>query len=344
MGVDGEACRRERRMSMKLREFNFLLGGAAATWPLIAFAQQAKTSPRIGVLWHANNEEEEGEYFTTIIQGFRDLGYVEGRNISFFHRYAGEQYDRFKSLAEELVALKVDVLVAVTRPAAVAAQAATATIPIVFVVVPNPVSSKLIDSLAKPGRNITGLSSMSLDVTAKRLELLKDMAPGLTRAALLVNPSDAAFTDRVLAEVTPVANQLGVVVQPFEARTPEQITQAFAKISQNNMHGIFSGNDPMFHNERKRIAGLALENRTPIVLQNRMGAAAGAFMSYGPNSAPMFYRAATYVDKVIKGQKPGDIPVEQPTKFELLVNLKTAAALGITVPPTLLARADEVIE
>jgi putative ABC transport system substrate-binding protein len=311
---------------------------------LVARAQQAKMPARIGVLWHARNEEEEGEYFTAFVQGFRDLGYVEGRSISFFHRYAGEQYEHFKSLAEELAALKVDVIVAVTRPGAVAAQSVTETIPIVFVSVPNPVGSKLVDSLSRPGKNITGLSNMALDVTAKRLELLKDMVPSITRAALLVNPSDATFTDRILAEVRPVADHLGVVVHPFEAHAPEELAPAFASISQNNMHGLFSGNDPMFHNERKRIADLALASRIPVLLQNRLGASAGALMSYGTNSAPMFRRTATFVDKIIKGQKPGEIPVEQPTKFELIINLRTAKALGLSVPPMLLARADEVIE
>jgi putative tryptophan/tyrosine transport system substrate-binding protein len=307
-------------------------------------AQQPRKVPRIGVVWHAGNAEEEGQYFTSFQQGFHDLGYVEGQTIVFENRFADEIYDRFTNLAAELVALKVDVLVAVTRPAAVAAHAATSTIPIVFVVVPDPVGDKLVDSLAKPGGNATGLSNMIQDVVAKRLELLKEALPRLTRAALLVNPSDTAIARRTIEQVQTAAGLLNVYVLPFEAHAPEQLDPVFERIAREGMKGVFTGNDPMFFNERKRIADLALEHRLPLLLQNRPGALAGALMSYGPDSRTMFYRAASYVDKILKGAKPGDLPVEQPTKIELLINLKTAKALGLKIPQSLLLRADEVIQ
>jgi putative tryptophan/tyrosine transport system substrate-binding protein len=312
--------------------------------PFAVRAQQPRKIPRIGVVWHAGNAEEEGQYFTSFQQGFHDLGYVEGQTIVFENRFADEIYDRFTNLAAELVALKVDVLVAVTRPAAVAAHAATSTIPIVFVVVPDPVGDKLVDSLAKPGGNATGLSNMIQDVVAKRLELLKEALPRLTRAALLVNPSDTAIARRTIEQVQTAAGLLNVYVLPFEAHAPEELDPVFERIAREDIKGVFTGNDPMFFNERKRIADLALEHRLPLLLQNRPGALAGALMSYGPDSRTMFYRAASYVDKILKGANPGDLPVEQPTKIELLINLKTAKALGLKIPQSLLLRADEVIQ
>jgi putative ABC transport system substrate-binding protein len=329
---------------MDRRTFIGSVASGLLAMPLAASAQQPTSVPRIGVLWHAGSAEEEGEYFTSVQRGFRDLGYVEGKTIVFEHRFAGEVYDRFTNYATELVALKVNVLVAVTRPAAVAAQAATKTIPIVFITVPDPVGNKLVDSLAKPGGNITGLSNMNQDIVAKRLELLKEAIPSLTRAALLVNPSDAVATRRTIADVQAAAGVLNVEVRSYEIRVPEEIGPAFGRIVQDGVKGIFLSNDSMLFNERKRLANLALEHHLPLLLQNRPGALAGALMSFGPDSRAMFYRAAAYVDKILKGAKPGDLPVEQPTKIELLINLKTAKMLGLTIPQSLLLRADEVIQ
>jgi putative tryptophan/tyrosine transport system substrate-binding protein len=329
---------------MDRRTFLYTAALGLLALPLAASAQQATSVPRIGVLWHAGSPGEEGEYFTSLQRGFRDLGYVEGKTIVLEHRFAGEVYDRFTSYATELVALKVDVLVAVTRPAAVAAQAATKTIPIVFITVPDPVGTKLVDSLAKPGSNITGLSSMNQDIVAKRLELLKEAIPGLTRPALLVNPSDAVATRRTIAGAQAAAGVLNVGVRSYEVRAPEEIGPVFGKIVQDGVKGIFVSNDSMLFNERKQLANLAMEHRLPLLLQNRPGALAGALMSFGPDSRTMFYRAAAYVDKILKGAKPGDLPVEQPTKIELLINLKTAKALGLAIPQSLLLRADEVIQ
>jgi ABC-type uncharacterized transport system substrate-binding protein len=329
---------------MQRREFITLLGGAAATWPLAARAQGQNVLHRVGVLWHAGSQEEEGDYFTTFVQGFIDLGYVEGRTVAFEHRFANEQFDRFRALAAELVALKVDVLVTVTRPATAAAQSATKTIPIVFITVPDPVGNKFADSLAKPGRNLTGLANMTLDLTGKRLQLLKEMIPDLAHVALLVNPSDPIVMRRVMEEAHVLEGSFKIAIRVYEAHSPEEIEPAFDRMVRDGMQGMFSSNDSMFFNERQRIANLALVRRLPTLLQNRPGAMAGALMSYGPDSRVMFRRAAAYVDKIFKGEKPGDLPIEQPTRFELLINLKTAKSLGLSVPLTLQAAADEVIE
>ena len=325
------------------RNLLIALGLASLSTASPALAQRRSGKiPRIGVLWHAGSKEEEGEYFRSFQQGFRDLGHVEGKTFVLENRFAGEKYDRFKSFAAELVALNVDVLVAVTGPGARAAQAATKTIPIVFVVAPDPLGANLVASLSRPGGNITGLTTMAIDITGKRLELLKDMVPRLSRAALLVNPNDAPFTRRVIEKVQTVAGRLNVIVRPFEAGAPEELDRAFAMIAQEGMHGVFTSNDPMFFNERKRIADLALAHRLPVLLQNQPGARAGALMSYGADSRTIFRRAPAFVDKILKGSKPGELPVEQPTKFELVVNLKTAKALGITIPQSILVRAEMI--
>jgi ABC-type uncharacterized transport system substrate-binding protein len=329
---------------MRRREFITLFSGAVVVASRVARAEQSPNLPIIGVLWHAGSQEEEGEYCVSLLQGFRDLGYIEGQNITFVHRFANEQYERFRILAAELIALKVDILVAITRPAISAAQAATRTIPIVMAIGPDPVGNKFAESLARPGGNITGLANMTLDITGKRLELLKEMVPDMRRAALLINPSDAFVAQRALAQVREAATRLQVTVEPFEAHQPSDLDHAFDQLAEADMQGVFSINDPMFHNERVHIAALALTRKLPILLQNSLGARGGALMSYGPDSNVMFRRVGYYVDRILKGEKPGEIPIEQPTKFELVINLNTAKALGLTIPSTLLARADDVIE
>jgi ABC-type uncharacterized transport system substrate-binding protein len=218
---------------------------------------------------------------------------------------------------------KVDILVAVTRPAISAAQIATRKIPIVMAIGPDPVGNKFAESLARPGGNITGLANMTLDITGKRLELLKEMVPSLRRAALLINPSDTFVAPRALAQVREAAVRLKVTVQPFEAHTPSELDGAFEQIANAGIQGVFSIKDPMFHNERVHIAALALKRKLPILLQNSLGARGGALMSYGPDSNVMFRRVGYYVDRILKGEKPGEIPIEQPTKFELAINLDT---------------------
>ena len=329
---------------MRRREFLSGSCGFAVAGSVGAYAQQPRRMPRIGVLWHAGNQEEEGEFFTSFMQGFRDIGYAEGRTIAFEHRFANEQYDKFQSLAAELVALNVDVLVSVTGPATAAAQAATQSIPIVFVVVPDPIGNKFADSMARPGRNLTGLSSMVLDITTKRLELLKEAVPGLNRVALLVNPRDATVMKQVIGQVQAAAATLAINVQPFEAGTPQDIDHAFAQMAQQGMKAVLRSNDSMLFNERQRIANLAIAHRLPMMSLVRQDAQSGILMSYGPDFRTLFRRSAVFVDKIIKGEKPGDLPIEQPVRFELILNLKTAKALGIEIPLLMQQRADEVIE
>jgi len=229
------------------------LSGAAAAWPLAARAQQAAKLPTVGVLWHAGSAEEEAPYLGALQAGLKELGHVEGRTI-LENRFAAEQYHRFNSLADELVRLKVDVLVAVTRPAALAARRATTKIPIVFVLVPDPVASSLVESLARPGGNVTGLSQLALDLSSKRVELLKQAAPNILRVAVLVNPSDEDMARRSIEESRTAAAPLQVSVEPVEARTPSDLAQAFSFIIANRFDGLIVTSDPMFFNERGRIA------------------------------------------------------------------------------------------
>jgi putative ABC transport system substrate-binding protein len=330
---------------MRRREFMAFLGGAAVVWPHGAIAQRAgRITPRVGVLWHAGNEEEEAIYLGAFRQGLRDLGYVEGKNIALENRFAAEQYDRFSSLAAELIGIKVDVLVAVTVPAALAAQGATTTIPVVFILVPDPVGIGLVKSLAHPGGNVTGLSQTAFDIAAKKLELFKEAIVDLSRVAFFVNPGNRAVAQRYVEVTQAGAGPLSVIVRPVEVRAPDELKRAFSAITQDGVHGVVVMPDGMFFNERRRIAELSLEHRLPTMMFNKETVQAGGLMSYGPSTLALFRRAAAYIDKILKGAKPSDLPVEQPTQFELIINLKTAKALGLTVPPSLLARADEVIE
>jgi putative ABC transport system substrate-binding protein len=327
---------------MKRREFLALLGGAAVAWPLQGRAQQSRKLPRIGVLWHAGNEVEEAKYLAALRQGFNDLGYVEGKTYVLENRFAAEKYERFNSLAAELVAAKVDVLVAITPEAALAAQHATATIPVVFAVVGNPVGAKLVDSLARPGRNITGLSNVSIDLSGKRLELFKDAIPTLSHVILLVNPN--AYRIQVATELhRSAAAALGLMVQEIATPDPNSIESAFSAIA-DRTSGLFIVPDSMLFNERKHIAELALAHRLPSMAFNAEMVEAGLLMSYGASFLVQFRQVAVYVDKILKGAKPADLPVEQPVQFELIINSKTAKALHLDIAPSLLARADEVIE
>jgi putative tryptophan/tyrosine transport system substrate-binding protein len=327
---------------MKRREFLALLGGAAVAWPLQGRAQQSRKLPRIGVLWHAGNEVEEAKYLAALRQGFNDLGYVEGKTYVLENRFAAEKYERFNSLAAELVAAKVDVLVAITPEAALAAQHATATIPVVFAVVGNPVGAKLVDSLARPGRNITGLSNVMIDLSGKRLELFKDAIPTLSHVILLVNPN--AYRIQVATELhRSAAAALGLMVQEIATPDPNSIESAFSAIA-DRTSGLFIVPDSMLFNERKHIAELALAHRLPSMAFNAEMVEAGLLMSYGASFLVQFRQVAVYVDKILKGAKPADLPVEQPVQFELIINSKTAKALHLDIAPSLLARADEVIE
>jgi putative ABC transport system substrate-binding protein len=332
---------------MRRRKFLSVLGGALTSpilGPAPAFSQKRGRLARIGVLWHAGNAEEEGEYFTNLLKGFHDRGRVEGRNVEFEHRFADEDYDRFPRLAAELVSLNVDLLVAVTRDAAAAAQAATQTIPVVFNVVPDPVGNNFADSIARPGRNLTGIANPSLDVTGKRLELLKEALPGLSRVALLTNPRNRFFHERTIKNLQRESSAINIKMRPFEARTPLEIDAAFSEISRADVQAVYIATDAMLFNERRRIGALGLANRLPIASTNRLATLAGAFMAYGPDGLSSFYRVGYYANRILNGDKPGDLPIEQIDKFELLFNMQTAKILGITIPHTLIARADDLIE
>ncbi len=328
---------------MRRREFITLLSSAAAAWPLAARAQRSEKVPRIGYLspsFVTNREREE-----PFRQGLRELGYVEGKNIIIEYRFAEGKFERLPDLAAELVELKVDVIVAQVTVASLAAKGATRTIPIVMQGVSDPVGTGLVASLARPGGNITGTSAMSAEVIGKSLELLKETVPKLSRVAVLWNPDNAIFQAQMLRETQIAAGALAVELQIFAARGADEIDQAFAAMTRGRVGALLVLPDPVFNSHhRGRIVGLAERSRLPAMYGSRDFAAAGGLMTYGPNYADLFRRAAAYVDKILKGTSPTDLPVEQATKFELVINLKTAKTLGLTIPIPLLGRADEVIE
>jgi len=311
--------------------------------PLAAEAQQAAKVARIGYL--AGNLTASPHLPEAFRQGLRDLGYVEGRNVVIEYRDAEGRPERFAALAAELVALKVDVIVAPNTPAALAAKQATRTLPIVFAVAADPVMSGLVTSLARPGADVTGLSILAPELVGKRLELLTQAVPGVSRVAVLWQPGGLGErTDKdMLKEADVAARALGVRLQVVEARGPEDFDRAFTEMARARAGALTVLPSNMFTSERRRLVDLAAKNRLPAVYPWREFVEAGGFMAYGPNIADLFRRAATYVDKILKGAKPADLPVEQPTKFELVINLKTAKALGLTIPPSVLGRADEII-
>jgi putative ABC transport system substrate-binding protein len=315
-----------------------VLGLLAA--PLAARAQQppAKTA-RIGLLFFVPTPPLD-EAFR---QGLRELGYIEGQNIAIEYRSAEGKSERLPGLAAELVRLKVDVIVAASPPATEAAKRATSTIPIVFTVSGDPVAEGLVTSLARPGGNITGLATISPELVGKQLEMLKGVAPKVTRVAVLQNPS-TGLHPVALRQAEDAARALGVQLQILEARTPSEIDAAFAAMRSQRAGGVLVLRDAMFRTQRAQIVALAAKSRLPAVYGFREQAEAGGLMAYGASVPQLFRRAATYVDKILKGAKPANLPVEQPTKFELVINLKTAKALGLTIPPSLLGQADQVIQ
>ena len=329
-------------MRIPRRHLLALLGGSLIGRPVAVHA--ADKIPVIGVLWHAGNAEEEAAFLHPLREGFTKLGYVDGKNIVFEDRFAAEIPEQFDRLAAELVALKVDVLIAGSVPAALAVQQATSTIPIVLVANPDPVGLKLVSSLAHPGGNITGLSTIAFDLAGKRVQILKEAIPALTQVALLVNPNTPQDAPRLLAEMRPAAEHLGLGVETVEAHEPSNLEHSFSQMAESHFGAVVVSQNAMYFNERKRIANLALLNRLPTMVPADLFVEAGALMSYGPSWPPIFRNAATFVDKILKGAKPEDLPVEQPTKFDMTINLKTAKALDIEFPQSLLALADRVIE
>jgi putative ABC transport system substrate-binding protein len=329
---------------MDRRAFLGVVGGSLLAAPLTAEAQQAAKVARIGYL--AANLAASPHLREAFLQGLRDLGYVEGRNVVIEYRDAEGKYERFPALATELVALKVDVIVVTSTPSAVVVKQATRTIPIVFTWAADPVGSGLVTSLARPGGNVTGLSILTPDLVGKRLELLTQAVPGVSRVAALWHPGD--YVERMekdmLTEADRAARALGLRLQVVEARGPEDFDRAFSDMTRARADAVTVQSTNIFFIERRRLVDLAAKHRLPAVYQTRESVDAGGLMSYGPNVADLHRRAATYVDKILKGAKPADLPVEQPTKFELVINLKTAKALGLTIPDSLLRRADEVIQ
>jgi len=326
---------------IRRREFVTLLGGAAA-WPLAAHAQQQAKLPRIGILW-PNPLTASGHFLDAFRQGLSELGYVEGKNMTIEFRSADGRMERLPDLAAELVGLPVDVIQTATSPTIRAAQQVTRTIPIVMGNSQDPVSEGFVASLARPGGNITGQTLFSPDLAAKRLQFLKDTLPALTRVAVLWNVDDPALA-LALRETVIAANVLRLEFRSLGVRGAGEFEAAFRTATQENAGALIVLEDNLSFRYRAEIARLANGSRLPAMYGLRDYAEAGGLIAYGPNLAQMYRRSATYVDKILKGAKPADLPVEQPARFELLLNLKTARALGLEFPPALLAVADEVIE
>jgi putative ABC transport system substrate-binding protein len=326
---------------VRRREFIALVGGTAA-WPLAASAQSPVKLPTIGFLAGTSPSVDGGRLYA-FREGLRELGYAEGRNILIEYRWADGTQERQPELAAELVRLKVDVLVAANSSAAVAAKGATTTIPIVTLVVSDPVQLGLVASLARPGGNVTGLTSISDELWTKQLELLKEAAPKASRVAVLWNPDNPGHGP-ALKGIEVAARSLGMQPQLQQVQNPNEFVSAFEAMTKARADALLVVGDPLTSYHRARIADLAMKTRLPAIYGIPDHVAAGGFIAYAANYTELWRRGATYVDKILKGAKPADLPVEQPTKFELLINLKTAKALGLTIPPSLLARADEVIE
>jgi putative tryptophan/tyrosine transport system substrate-binding protein len=323
----------------------FLAGTVAVllTAPLAAEAQQAGKVWRIGLLDYAVSDPGGAARWKAFRERLRELGYVEGQNVAFEARWGDGQVGRLRGLAAELIDGKVDVLVTAGTEAALAAKQATSSIPIVMATGGDPVKLGLVASLARPGGNVTGVISLIRELTGKRFELLKQLIPRASRVAILRDPENrsSALSAR---DAESVAKSLGVVVQSVGVRGPRDLDAAFLAMKRARTDAVICAENTLFIADRQRIADLALMHRLPIMAAAKEYAQAGALISYGTDYLDLFRRAAMYVDKILKGAKPGDLPIEQPTKFELVINLKTAKALGLTIPPSLLGRADEVIQ
>src|SRR5215471_4817706 len=329
---------------MERREFITLLAGAAAAWPLASRAQGVGKIPRIGYLSPGSASPGPLAYHDEFQRGLHDLGYVEGRNIVIEYRFADGKFDRLGVLAAELVQLNVDVIVSVVTQASLAAKHATGTIPIIIVSVGDPVGAGLVASLARPGGNVTGNSSMTIEVIGKSLALLKQAVPKASPMAVLWNPDNVTYQGQILRETEVAARKLGIQLQTFWLRGPDEFDRTFAAIASASAATLLVLPDPVFSAYTARIANLANKSQLPTMYGLREDAVAGGLMAYGPNYADLYRRAASYVNKILKGAKPVDLPIERPTNFEFVINLKTAKLLGIELPPTLVALADEVIE
>jgi putative ABC transport system substrate-binding protein len=325
---------------MKRRQFIMLVGGAAA-WPLAARAQQP-AMPVVGYLFIGS----AGSYANQVVafrQGLGETGYVEGRNVAIEFRWAQDRYDRLPALAAELVGRQVAVIAAFGPPAALAAKAATSTIPIVFSTGADPVAIGLVASLNRPGGNVTGVTSLSVEVGPKMLELLRELIPAAMNIAVLVNPTNP-ITEQLLRDLQAAARTTGQHILVLSASSEAEIDAAFATVAQSRADAVVIGGDGFFLGRSEQLAALTVRNAVPAISGSREFAAAGGLMSYGGSSTENLRQVGVFTGRILKGEKPADLPVQQATKIELVINLKTAKALGLTFPITLLGRADEVIE
>ena len=326
---------------MKRREFITLIGGAVATWPLAARAQQPKP-PTIGY-FGASTAAAEKLRTDAFMQRLSELGWIEGQTVAIEHRWAESRTERFPEIAADFVRLRVDIIVATSIAAALACKQATAVIPIVFPIAGDPLGTGLVTSLARPGSNVTGLSNQGAELAGKRLEVLREVTPGLRKLAVLAN---AEYAGRIseIAGIQTAARTLGLDIAVFEIKPGGDIALVFDTMRKDGVEALYVLGDTFMNSSRVRISSLAVQARLPTICIAREYVEAGGLLSYGANIPHMYARAAELVDKILRGTKPGDIPVEQPTKFELVINLTTAKALGLTFPLTLLGRANEVIE
>jgi ABC-type uncharacterized transport system substrate-binding protein len=329
---------------MRRREFILALGGAVATWPFAARAQQPNGMRRIGVLTNlAESDPEAQARIAAFLQELQHLGWIEGRNMRIEHRWGAGEADRIGRYAAELVALAPDVIMATGSPAVAALQQAPGIVPIVFVQVTDPIAAGFVESLARPGSNATGFTNFEYAISAKWLELLKEIAPRVTRAAVLRDLAIAAGTGQ-LGAIQAVAPSFGVELSPINVRDASEIERAVTAFARGSNSGLIVGGSGLAIFHRDLILTLAARHRLPAVYPFRYFVTGGGLISYGPDTIDPYRRAAAYVDRILKGEKPADLPVQAPTKYQLTINLKTAKALGLDVSQTLLARADEVIE
>jgi putative ABC transport system substrate-binding protein len=327
---------------MKRRAFMTLLGGAAAAWPLTARAQQP-AMPVVGFL-SSRAPGDAPQLLAAIRQGLKDTGFVEGQNVAIEYRFAENQNDRLPALAADLVHRQVTVIAATTTPAALAAKAATTTIPVVFTTSLDPVRLGLVASLSRPGGNVTGVTQLSVQIAPKRLELLHELVPTATVVARLVNPTNPTVAEIQSSIVMSAAHTLGLELHVLNASTERDFDAVFANLIQLRAGGLLIDSDPFFTARQEQLAALTVRHAVPAVYENREFAAAGGLMSYGGSQTDAYRLAGVYAARILKGETPGELPVQQATKVELFLNLKAAKALGLTVPLTLLGRADEVFE
>jgi putative tryptophan/tyrosine transport system substrate-binding protein len=330
-----------RKNSEIISQHSVLVVALCAVLFALSASAQAQQLPRIGYLGGGSAELEK-PWIGAFQQGLRDLGYVEGNNIVIERRYAAGRYEQLPGLIAQLLALKVDVILAASTPVALSTKKTTTSTPIVMVVA-DPVGTGLVASLAQPGGNITGLSDFHADLVTKRLELLKEVTPSLARVAVLSNPASITCSAQ-FKELNAAAPGLGLTVIAIEAMVPEDLPKSFSAIKKDRIGGVLVCGDRMFNTHRTQIFELANKNRLPAIYSAREYAETGGLMSYGANFPDLYRRAATYVDKILKGAKPADLPIEQPTKFEFIINLKAAKQIDLTIPPNVLARADRVIK